>query len=170
MTEDYFRAVTDSPMAVQILNYRFVAEEDPETLSELENRPSSRHFELYIQDGRPRAEGKFDDKKILLLKFLLLPVNHYWINAQLAGNLWPLAVADFYIDHLVIEEPLEEEEDSLDTTLEADDDDPHGDISSDEEDIDEYIMDCLNYGKNLLQSGFKVLSFSLRLSNRWILS
>ena len=65
MTEDYFRAVTDFPMAVQILNYRFVAEEDPETLSELENRPSSRHFELYIQDGRPRAECKFDDKNIL---------------------------------------------------------------------------------------------------------
>ena len=95
-------------------------------------------------------------------------MNHYWINAQLAGNLWPLAVADFYIDHLVIEEPLEEE-DSLNTTLEADDV-PHEDISSDEEDIDEYIMDCLNYGKNLLQSGFKVLSLTLRPNNRSSLS
>ena len=46
-------------MAVQILNYRFVAEEDEaETIGVLENKPSSRHFELYIQDGRPRAEGK----------------------------------------------------------------------------------------------------------------
>lgn len=59
MTEDYFRADNDSPMAVQILNYRFVAEEDEaETIGVLENKPSSRHFELYIQDGRPRAEGK----------------------------------------------------------------------------------------------------------------
>ena len=34
----------------------------------------------------------------------------YWINAQLAGSLWPLAVADFYLEHLVISQQEEEGE------------------------------------------------------------
>ena len=53
---------------------------------------------------------------------------HYWINAQLAGNIWPLAVADFYLHHLVIHpldeegDKIEAEEDVQDKTLEGDED------------------------------------------------
>ena len=51
---------SDITMAVQIETYRYVGgEDDGGTLDE--HSPSSRQFELYVIDGRPRAEGKKEE-------------------------------------------------------------------------------------------------------------
>ena len=43
-----------------------------------------------------------------------------WITAERAGSLWPLAVADFYLEHMIIQEPGE---------FEPQDEDQDGDLS-----------------------------------------
>ena len=74
-----------------------------------------------------------------------------WINAERAGSQWPLAVADFYLDHMIIHEPGELE--------------PQDDQEDSPEDVDEQeelILDLLKNGEDLLQAGFKVFTKSVR--------
>ena len=57
----------------------------------------------------------------------------------------------------MIEEPHDEKEDDddldMDKTLEAEED---AEENTSVDDIEEFIIDCLHYGKNLVQLGFKV--------------
>ena len=61
----------------------------------------------------------------------------------------------------MIEEPYDEEEEGgkddddldMDKTLEAEED---AEENTSVDDIEEFIIDCLHYGKNLVQLGFKV--------------
>ena len=72
------------------------------------------------------------------------------ITAERAGSLWPLVVADFYLEHMIIQEPGE---------FEPQDDDQDGSQDAspeDEDDVDELILDLLKNGEDLLQAGFKV--------------
>ena len=54
------------------------------------------HLRLLIDDERMNEEGEAT-----------------WVNARLAGQLWPGAVIDFYLDHLVINHVTEEEDGAM---------------------------------------------------------
>ena len=71
-----------------------------------------------------------------------------WITAERAGSLWPLAVADFYLEHMIIQGPGEFEDEDQEGPQEA--------SPEDEDDVEELILDLLKNGEDLLQAGFKV--------------
>ena len=80
-----------------------------------------------------------------------MPGETYWINAQLAGSLWPLVVADFYLEHLIISEPEEEREGEEEGEWQI--------AESPEEVIETLIWDLLDKGETLLQTEYKVLRY-----------
>lgn len=67
-------------------------DEDANELKE----PEVCHLRLLIDDERMNEEGEAT-----------------WVNARLAGQLWPGAVIDFYLDHLVINHVTEEEDGAM---------------------------------------------------------
>ena len=73
-----------------------------------------------------------------------------WITAERAGSLWPLVVADFYLEHTIIQEPGEFE------PMDEEQDGSQKASPEDEDDVDELILDLLKNGENLLRAGFKV--------------
>ena len=74
------------------------------------------------------------------------------ITAERAGSLWPLTVADFYLEHMIIQEPGEfepvDEDQVQDESEEA--------SPEDEGDVEELMLDLLKNGEDLLEAGFKV--------------
>ena len=127
----------------EILNYRYIGQTGE---GEDSSKPSPSQFQLYVKDSR-KVEGEVDlDSQCSKVKCspCLLPGETYWINAQLAGSLWPLVVADFYLEHLVISEPEEGEWQSEE---------------SPEEVVETLIWDLLDKGETLLQTGYKVLKY-----------
>ena len=85
-------------MSVEILKYRYIGGQSGESEEETGSSISPRQFQLLVKDS-----------DVTCLKSEGLD-GYYWINLELAGSLWPLAVADFYLDHLVIHQPLELED------------------------------------------------------------
>ena len=72
---------------VSVLDYRWLVEVPEQAVHQLQ---------LLVQDDRLHPELEMD-----------------WINAELAGRLWPGAVLEFYLDHLVILRPRVEEGEDL---------------------------------------------------------
>ena len=138
----------------EILNYRYIGQTGE---GEDSSKPSPSQFQLYVKDSR-KVEGEVDlDSQCSKVKCspCLLPGETYWINAQLAGSLWPLVVADFYLEHLVISEPEEEEEEEGGEGEEGE----WQSEESPEEVVETLIWDLLDKGETLLQTGYKVLQY-----------
>ena len=77
-----------------------------------------------VEGGGMMGHGGQDQDSVHNLKLLIkderLDDDANWVNAKLAGQLWVESVLDFYIDHLVIEQPddtsdTEDVENPLDT-------------------------------------------------------
>ena len=77
-----------------------------------------------VEGGGMMGHGGQDQDSVHNLKLLIkderLDEDANWVNAKLAGQLWVESVLDFYIDHLVIEQPddtsdTEDVENPLDT-------------------------------------------------------
>ena len=80
-----------------------------------------------------------------------------WVSAEDAGSKWPLAVADFYLQHTIILGPGEFEPHFEPQVEPEEQDQDQAGLEEDEGGVEELILDLFKLGEELLQAGFKVV-------------